>query len=76
MAISNFLRSMAASTPYDSLFAYSFGHLICSSLLLAIMRGILKDRFHLPYYAKTNKAKDSSPNEGEALEEFSAAANQ
>ena len=50
MAFSGFLRSLAAAKPYDSLFAYSLGMLVCATLLLALMKCILKEKFRMPYY--------------------------
>ena len=59
MAISSFLRSLTAATPYDSLFAYCLGMLICTSFLLVMMRCILKEGFHMPYYQKETLATNS-----------------
>ena len=70
MAVSSFLRSLTAATPYDSLFSYSLGMVICSSILLTMMRCRLKEGFHLPYLQKETQQSDSEGSGTESEESW------
>lgn len=53
MAVTSFLRTIVADTPYSSFFALSFGYLLVSGTILAIVKCVKRKDFRMAWYAKS-----------------------
>ena len=53
MAVTSFLRTVVADTPYSSFFALSFGYLLVSGSILTTVKCMKKQDFRMAWYTKT-----------------------
>lgn len=55
MAVTGFLRTLVADTPYSSFGALSMGYLLVAGTILAIIKCILRERFRMAWWVKTGE---------------------
>mmetsp|Transcript_4977 Transcript_4977/g.6632 ORF Transcript_4977/g.6632 Transcript_4977/m.6632 type:complete len:135 (-) Transcript_4977:845-1249(-) len=59
MAVTSFLRTIVADTPYASFFVLSFGYLLVSGVVLGIVKMVKKADFRMAWYRKMTRTDSS-----------------